>query len=490
MKKLIFGVVLIAIALSVIMIGGDRYTARFEYGYTNKPVTDYDVVLYQDGDVVTIEDTRRDGNDVVVDLKSVNPGQFELQVFWNNHEINLVRYFYVHRLGLITADNYFGNCTNGNLIMIVIDVYLAIIVIDLIRKYRKSIKENFYDYRNVSYLAIIIFLTGMLIINLGFMFGAGGLADAMFRIVTASKMLAFVMIPLSFIFFLVIGINNVRLTIKEGISRNNGMGIVFCGLLLFALLFPVLLENFLQVTDLIDVHREFGAGHFFNDVSVNFVSAVVSYIVCVLIATAVMGRLAMRQPQHYNRNYIIILGCQIRKNGTLTPLLRGRVDAARAFAKTQEETTGLKPVFVPSGGKGADEVIPEAEAMKDYLLSCGISEDRILTEDKSTNTNENFKFSMEKIREHAGDKKVKVVFATTNYHVLRAGLHAAKLGINVRGIGSSTKFYFSSNAFIRECIAMLHYERRTHIKMIVFLFAAIIFSVGLVFLANSGAFAI
>ncbi len=490
MKKIVFALLLAVFVSVVIIIGGDRYSARFKFGYADKTVNDYDVTLIQDGDILSIEDTRTDGTDVIVDLKSANPGKAELQVSLAGQENNQIMFFYVHKTGLITANSFFGACTNGTLILIVIDAYLGIIAIDLIRRYRKNIKERFYDYRNVSYLAIIIFLVALMINTLISTFGANGLADSVTKIIFASSQFALLMIPLSFIFFLVIGINNVRLTVKEGVSRNNGMGIMFCVILLIAMLFPNLLDYFLQVTDLIDVHREYGPGHFFNDVSVNFIGAAVSYIVCVLIATAVMGRLAMSQTQHYNRNYIIILGCQIRKNGTLTPLLKGRVDAAMAFARTQEETTGLVPVFVPSGGKGADEIIPEAEAMREYLVSCGISEDRILVEDESTNTNENFIYSMERIREHAGDKKVRVSFATTNYHVLRAGFHAAELGINVIGIGSRTKFYFSSNAFIRECIAMLYYERKTHIKMIVFLFLAILLTVVFKFLANSDLFSV
>ncbi len=42
--------------------------------------------------------------------------------------------------------------------------------------------------------------------------------------------------------------------------------------------------------------------------------------------------------------------------------------------------------------------------MKNYLVNHGVEESRIIMENKSTNTNENFKFSKEKIEEHS--KKV------------------------------------------------------------------------------------
>lgn len=46
---------------------------------------------------------------------------------------------------------------------------------------------------------------------------------------------------------------------------------------------------------------------------------------------------------------------------------------------------------VVSGGQGMDEEVSEAFAMKEYLTNKGISEDRIIMEDKSTNTLENIK---------------------------------------------------------------------------------------------------
>ena len=97
-------------------------------------------------------------------------------------------------------------------------------------------------------------------------------------------------------------------------------------------------------------------------------------------------------------HYILILGCQIRKDGTLTPLLKSRVDRAIEFANMQKKIKGKDIVFIPSGGKGADELISEAEAMKNYLLEQGISKKNILVEDKSTNTYENMSFSYKLVK--------------------------------------------------------------------------------------------
>ena len=97
--------------------------------------------------------------------------------------------------------------------------------------------------------------------------------------------------------------------------------------------------------------------------------------------------------------------------------------------------------------------MPEAEAMKRYLLEQGISEERILAEDQSANTYENMANSRKIIEEKKVDAKV--IYATTNYHVFRSGVWASLAGLRAEGIGARTKWWFWPNAFIRECVGLL-----------------------------------
>ncbi len=166
-------------------------------------------------------------------------------------------------------------------------------------------------------------------------------------------------------------------------------------------------------------------------------------------------------------------------------MLKGRADKAVEFAKMQKEKTGRDIIFVPSGGQGPDEVMPEAQAIKNYLVSEGIDEEKILVEDKSTDTVENFRNSNEIILGHAGREDVKIAFSTTNYHIFRSGLIAASLGINAEGTGSRTKAYFWINAFIREFIATLHAQRRKHLKVVLTLIVLIIVTVAAVYISDT-----
>ncbi len=102
--------------------------------------------------------------------------------------------------------------------------------------------------------------------------------------------------------------------------------------------------------------------------------------------------------------------------------------------------------------------------MKNYLIEKEISPEDIIVEDKSKNTYQNLKFSKQKIDED--NKDGKIIFSTTNYHVFRSGVIANKEGIDCEGIGSSTKWYFFTNALIREFIANLFIQRKQHFVLI------------------------
>ena len=215
-----------------------------------------------------------------------------------------------------------------------------------------------------------------------------------------------------------------------------------------------------------DVHNEQGAGLYIETFTEGVISMFVTYLECILNGTVIFGFKAARHIPAFDKDYILIHGCQLMDDGTLTPLLRSRADRALEFARMQKENTGKDIFFIPSVGQGADEVMSEADAIKNYLLSVGVPEERILTEDKSANTYENIANSMKLIEEHADGKAVQTAFSTTNYHVFRAGLIAEQQGAHFEGIGSPTKRYFWINAFVREFIATLVSERKKHILVI------------------------
>jgi len=154
------------------------------------------------------------------------------------------------------------------------------------------------------------------------------------------------------------------------------------------------------------------------------------------------------------QHYIIVLGCWI-KDGRVTPILARRLDKAIAFYNKQKEVY-KPPKLLLSGGKGSDETCSEAEAMKTYALEKGIPEEDLLLETNSISTLENMKFSKKIMDMDSKGEPYRCIYATNNYHLLRAGIFAKKAGLKVNGIGSKTAFYYLPNAILREYIAYLY----------------------------------
>jgi uncharacterized SAM-binding protein YcdF (DUF218 family) len=177
---------------------------------------------------------------------------------------------------------------------------------------------------------------------------------------------------------------------------------------------------------------------------------------------------ALRKPKKYD--YIIVLGCGLKADGTVTPLLASRLNKAiKVF-----EASGRSAWFIVSGGKGTDEIVSEAHAMRKHLLSHGITDETIIMEDQSRNTYENIKFSKALMKARGEGDSCLIV--TSNFHVLRAVILAKNLGLDSHGVGSKTKFYYLPAAFIREYIAIIFGYRALALSYIAIVICLVLFS--------------
>ncbi|MBO6157963.1 MAG: YdcF family protein [Firmicutes bacterium] len=352
------------------------------------------------------------------------------------------------------------------MIPIMICLFFLIVLAGLIPEYVRGTKENYYQYQNVKNLGLIIYITALLTMQIPLLMAYGGIQAAIILLMRSVEVISYVLLPFFFIVSILVTISNIVLMKKEGRSIYNMLG-CFLGIAICAgILFPRILSELLQRSSVIDVHNEQGIYLYIEIFVENAISVIVFYLDCILAATIILAFRAAKNVPSFNQSYILILGCQIKPDGSVTNLLKGRADRAIEFAAMQKEKTGKPIVFVPSGGQGEDEVTSEAQAIKNYLLSQGIAEKDILVEDQSTDTKENFAFSMDKIEKAGGSREDAIAFSTTNYHVFRSGILASMQGIKAEGIGSKTKSYFWVNAFIREFIATLYTERKTHIRVI------------------------
>lgn len=173
--------------------------------------------------------------------------------------------------------------------------------------------------------------------------------------------------------------------------------------------------------------------------------------------TLIYGRLGRVE----SADVVVVLGAGLSGDEP-TPLLAGRVDRGiELFEHSREQ--GLDPVLVMSGGKGADEVLAEAEAMARYAVRTGIlSEDSVLCENRSTTTEENLRNTRELLADRGiGWDRLAVV--TSNFHVLRTSTLTRRLGIPAAVVGAPTASYYLPAGFLREFVAVLARHRVSNI---------------------------
>ena len=191
------------------------------------------------------------------------------------------------------------------------------------------------------------------------------------------------------------------------------------------------------------IHKEFLILH--KRIKIVFHALVVIGVaVLVTFCGMIVGEFSSTGKQ--NLDYIIVLGAQVRENGP-SVVLKYRLDAAIDYLNGNPDT-----ICIVSGGQGPNEPFSEAKGMADYLTEHGIEEERILLEDKSTNTVENIKYSKVLMKQSYDS----VGIVTNNFHVFRAVQIAKVQGLEgVCGIAADSNVLYLPNNVLRECCGIL-----------------------------------
>lgn len=150
----------------------------------------------------------------------------------------------------------------------------------------------------------------------------------------------------------------------------------------------------------------------------------------------------------YREDAVIVLGAGIRGETPSAPLAL-RLDKALEYANKNKEA-----VIVVSGGQGYQEDITEALAMERYLIKMGLSADRIIKEEKATNTYENLSFSKEILERHF-NKLFTAVIITNDFHIFRAINFSDSLGIDSTHLHAQTPWYTTLPNYLRECVSII-----------------------------------
>lgn len=484
-RRTLWGIALglIAVCCAVLLLCGRTLTVRVNVQTPNPDALT--VRLDQDREIVRLTDQHVEEGQLCLTFEAVSRGKAYFEVYDGGDGVFLDS-LYVHPFGLLTVNSCFGRMNGGWAIQATTAALLALLLWHMILLYRRGMRESLYQYKNIRNLAWIIFFGMMLLGQLPLLLTNESLDSTVSQALSAGAGMSLFAFPIAFVLSILVSISNVQLMRREGRNWRNMLGFLLGLLLCFGTLFPNLLSEYLQRSSsaIIDVHNMGGWAYYAEAFSRSAVLTIVSYLECILAATIVLSLRAAKHVPAFDKDYMLILGCQIRKDGTVTPLLRGRADRALVFAAMQRDAAGKALTFVPSGGQGADEVVSEAEAIRNYLLQQGVPEGQILPEDQSANTFENLRNAAALIRTRAGDG-AKIAFATTNYHVFRAGVLAWQQGIAAEGIGSPTRSYFWINAFVREFIATVYAERKNHLKILAVMLLLVVAMVALMYISNN-----
>jgi uncharacterized SAM-binding protein YcdF (DUF218 family) len=347
-------------------------------------------------------------------------------------------------------------------IQIILILFLIRISIGCTLYIRKQYSKKKYSYAIIMNLGLLIFINVNILRQINLLICNWHILNIVNIYNNTLKSFSyFAMLTLPCIIILAIYsiITNLVLIKKEGFAPQKLLGIIL-GVLALLGLGGSQAIYYITTKILVGTDKQFVK--YALDICIN---ATLSYFYTLIIATLYCNVRAAKHIPKYDKDFIIILGSKINSDGTLTPLLKGRVDKAIEFGNKQLANKKKQIIYVPSGGKGHDEALSEAEAIKKYLIEKGIDKKNIIVENKSTNTIENMKYSKEKI--DAVNKDAKISFATTSYHVFRSGVIATKQGIDCEGMGSKTKWYFYTNALIREFIANIVQEKKSHLALII-----------------------
>lgn len=152
-------------------------------------------------------------------------------------------------------------------------------------------------------------------------------------------------------------------------------------------------------------------------------------------------------------DYLIVLGAAVHGD-TLSQSLADRLVAAKEYLISYPDS-----MAVLTGGKGGGENISEAEAMRSYLVSEGIAPDRLVLEDRATDTRENLSLSFELIDSMETGGNYTVAVLSSEYHLYRVKLVASELGRSIVTVPAHTSYpSVMINYFIREAFGVVYYK--------------------------------
>jgi uncharacterized SAM-binding protein YcdF (DUF218 family) len=153
-----------------------------------------------------------------------------------------------------------------------------------------------------------------------------------------------------------------------------------------------------------------------------------------LLILRLIAKEGIRNTVTFDENAVIVLGSGIRSTARLN------------ISRKSE------PIIVATSGKGYGEDISEAEAIGRYLILNGVSIEKIILEDRSKNTHENF----ENVKCILSDS-YNVAIVTSEFHMVKALRIAGKYGFIARSYNAPLDWYLRIASFLCETLSIVKF---------------------------------
>lgn len=146
---------------------------------------------------------------------------------------------------------------------------------------------------------------------------------------------------------------------------------------------------------------------------------------------------------------LLILGCRVRGNDP-EKTLEMRIDTASQYLKENKNV-----IAIACGGiVHADQSKSEAQAIYERLVSNGVERERIILEDKSTTTRENF-INAKKIIDSLGfDDGCRIAMLSSDFHLLRAQIIGKKCGLSMSTVAADSPRELKVKNYLRELVCL------------------------------------
>ena len=178
-----------------------------------------------------------------------------------------------------------------------------------------------------------------------------------------------------------------------------------------------------------------------------------------LCALGLMGFVYYREthlPPVLESDVIIVLGAQVKEDGTPSVALTRRLTAALESYREKPQ------VIIVCGGQGGNEPRAEGDVMREWLLAQGVPEADIIAETDSVNTRENLRYARGIMAERGLSQALVV---TSDYHVARALALCRQEGISATGKGSPSKPEYFIKNHLREGLSWLKLWAQTLLRI-------------------------